>query len=300
VLSLRELERAAAILAREIVGHRIQQVVQTDETSVVLELYGAVRAAARREAIGWRAGSLSCDPERARVGALREAPERRAPAAALRAVPARAPARRARSRRRAARAASASSRCARAAPRAISRSCSRSSGARAISCVLDAGERIALTLRPLAETRPELAQGEPWQPPGRTLPRAGEDRFAAVADADYLEAIEAHYAERGRESERGDLRRRVAGALRKEAEVARAQAREGVARARERRGPRSARAPGRAAQERQGTVKRGDREVIVRDWDSGADGAHRARTVALAGREPRADLRPLIARACAR
>ena len=83
--------------------------------------------------------------------------------------------------------------------------------------MLDAEGRIALALRPLAETRPELAQGEPWQPPGRTLPRAGEDRFAAVSDADYLAAIEAHYAERGRASGEDELRRRVAGALRKEA-----------------------------------------------------------------------------------
>src|SRR5258706_11731937 len=67
MLSLRELERAAAILRREIVGHRIQQVVQPDATSVVLELYGGDGGARRRWLV------LSCDPQRARVGEPREA-----------------------------------------------------------------------------------------------------------------------------------------------------------------------------------------------------------------------------------
>ena len=69
MLSLRELERAAAILRREIVGHRIQQVAQPDATSVVLELYGAGEDENRRR---WL--TFSCDPERARVGAPSEAP----------------------------------------------------------------------------------------------------------------------------------------------------------------------------------------------------------------------------------
>src|SRR4029453_5624534 len=65
MLSLRELERAAAILRREIAGHRIQQATQTDAMTIVLELYGG---ALRRWLV------VSCDPERARVSALQEAP----------------------------------------------------------------------------------------------------------------------------------------------------------------------------------------------------------------------------------
>ena len=90
VLSLRELERAGCgILARDrrSAMPALAEVVQTDATSVALELYGAGR---RR----WL--TLSCDPERsARRRAARGAGERRRAAAALRAVPARAPARRA-------------------------------------------------------------------------------------------------------------------------------------------------------------------------------------------------------------
>src|SRR5882724_6980545 len=83
MLSLRELERAAAILRREIAGARIQQVVQPDATRVVLELFGGGEGASFAQRVeGERSPSagrrswltLSCDPERARVGALREAP----------------------------------------------------------------------------------------------------------------------------------------------------------------------------------------------------------------------------------
>src|SRR5262249_28650972 len=83
--------------------------------------------------------------------------------------------------------------------------------------VLEASGRIALALRPLAETRPELAQGQPWQPPARAVPRAGEAPFSPGSGPDYLEAVEAHYAERGAAAGEDEQRRRVAAALRKEA-----------------------------------------------------------------------------------
>src|SRR5262249_19317737 len=144
-------------------------------------------------------------------------------------------------------------------------------GTKGTRAVLGAEGRIALALRPLAETRPELAQGGLWQPPARTLPRAGEDRFAAVPDADYLEAIEAHYAARDLAAGAGELRRRAEAALRKAVtsldrkleKVARESA-SGEAAARLER-------LGELLKSAQGRVKRGDREVVVRDWDSGAD-----------------------------
>lgn len=264
MLSLRELERAAAILRREIVGHRIQQIVQPDATSVVLELYGGAEGRRR-----WLA--LSCDPERARVGAPSEAPGSGGASAPRFAQYLRAHLRGARvrevelldgERQLALRASGAEGDL--ALLLAIF-------GRKSNLVALDAEDRIALALRPLAETRPELAQGGPWQPPGRTLPRAGEDRFAAVRDADYLAAIEAHYAERGRASGEDELRRRVAGALRKEAkslerklekvarEIASAEAAAQLERT------------GELLKSAQGRVSRGDREVVVRDWDSGAD-----------------------------
>jgi predicted ribosome quality control (RQC) complex YloA/Tae2 family protein len=280
VLSLRELERAAAILRREIVGLRIQQVAQPDAMTVVLELYGggeaassAPRAEGERSRLGegrrrWLA--FSCDAERARVGAPHEAPSGGGSAprfaqylrAHLRGARVRDVALLDGERQLALRAHGAEGEL--TLLLAIF-------GRRSNLVVLDSEGRIALTLRPLTETRPELAQGEPWQPPGRTLLRAGEDRFADVPDADYLEAIETHYVERGRTSGEDDLRRRVAGALRKEAKslerklekVTRELASAEAAAALERRGELLKSAIDR--------VVRGDREVVVRDWDSEAD-----------------------------
>ncbi|TMA32938.1 MAG: DUF814 domain-containing protein [Deltaproteobacteria bacterium] len=269
MLSLRELERAAAILRREIAGHRIQQVVQPNATRVVLELFGGGERSPSAGRRCWL--TLSCDPERARVGALREAPSGDGSGAPRFAQYLRAHLRGARvrdielldgERQLALRA--------RGAEGDITLLLAIF-GRKSNLAVLDAEGRIALTLRPLAETRPELAQGEPWQPPSRTLPRAGEDRFAAVPDADYLAAIEAHYAERDRASGEGELRRRVASALHKEAKslerklekVARELASAGAAAQLER--------TGELLKSAQGRVKRGDREVMVRDWDSGAD-----------------------------
>jgi predicted ribosome quality control (RQC) complex YloA/Tae2 family protein len=266
MLSLRELERATAILQREIVGQRIQQVAQTDATSVVLELYGGAEGEGRRS---WLV--LSCDPERAYVGAPSEVPSGEGGPPPRFAQYLRAHLRGARvmgvdlldgERQLALRA--------RGAEGDLTLLLAIF-GRKSNLVVLDGEGRIALTLRALADTRPELAQGEPWQPPGRTLPRAGEDRFVAVADADYLAAIAAHYAERDRASGEDDLRRRVAGALRKEAkslerklekvarELASAEAAAGLER------------QGELLKSAQGRVKRGDREVVVRDWDSGDD-----------------------------
>ena len=262
MLSLRELERAVRILAREIVGHRIQQVVQSDATSVALEVYGEGR---RRWLV------LSCDAERARVGVLTEL------AAGGGAPPPRF-AQYLRAHLRGARVTAVELLGgerqlvlrARGADEDLSLLLAIF-GRKSNLVALDAGDRIALTLRPLAETRPELAQGGPWQPPGTTLPRVGEDRFAAVDDDAYLEAIEAHYAERERAGSEDDLRRRVAGALRKEVKslerklekVARELTSAEAATALERQGE--------LLKSAQGRVSRGDRDVVVRDWDSGAD-----------------------------
>ena len=50
-MSLRELERAVAILEREIIGHRVQAIVQPDDETLALTLYGEIGRASCRERV---------------------------------------------------------------------------------------------------------------------------------------------------------------------------------------------------------------------------------------------------------
>ena len=261
MLSLRELERAAGILAREIRGHRVQAVAQPDAHSVVLELYGGSEA-------GRRILRLCCDPERAHVGAPASM-GKNAPGDPPFAQYLRAHVRGARIRdvellggdRQ-------------LALRLEAREGALSLllaifGRRSNLVVLDGEERIVMTLRPLDETRPELAGGQPWRAPGRTLPRPGEDRFESVPDAEFLAALESHYGREDEAAGQSALHRRLETALRKELrsldrkldKTARELDKAEAAAQLERRGELLKSALGR--------VKRGDREVIVEDWDSG-------------------------------
>lgn len=99
-------------------------------------------------------------------------------------------------------------------------------GPRSNVYLLDRERRLLLSLRPLAETRRDLARGEPFRSPQTPPPPAGEDRFAAVSDDGLLGAIEAHYARIEAEGDRDALRRRLRQALKKQRDgIARKQAR---------------------------------------------------------------------------
>lgn len=265
MLSLRELERAAGILRRTARGHRVQAVSQPDATRVALELYAGGEGAAGRHVL-----LLVCDAEGARVGAPAEVP-RSAPGAPHLAQYLRA-------HLRGARLADAEILDG---DRQLALRFESGEGAQTLLLaifgrksnvlVLDAEQRVRMALRPLADTRPELSLGQPWQPPSRSLPTAGEDRFADTDDADYLAAIEAHYAARESAGAADDARRRVEAALRKEAksldrklgklerELADAEAASRLER------------QGELLKSALDRVKRGDREVLVRDWDGGAE-----------------------------
>ena len=68
MLSLRELERVCAWLDPALRGHRVQDVVQPDEYSVVLDVYGRSDDEASRRHI-----LLSCRPGSARVSSVARA-----------------------------------------------------------------------------------------------------------------------------------------------------------------------------------------------------------------------------------
>jgi len=264
MLSLVELQRVVRVLAPAITGQRLQQVAQPDAQSVVLTSYGAVPGAdARRCHL-----LMSADPDAARL-ALLAAPSRRLPKPPaftqyLRAhwLGARVAGVRLLGGDRVA-----ALDLEGAAGRA--RMLLQILGKRSNLYLLDADACLLAALRPLAATRPELAVGEPWHPPSSGPPRSGEDRFAARSDAELFAALERHYAQEASTSDHGRLRRRLEQALRKderrldrklaklEAELSAAREASGLGR------------QGELLKGALSRVRRGDREVTLRDPETG-------------------------------
>ena len=94
-------------------------------------------------------------------------------------------------------------------------------GSRSNVYLLDGNERLLLSLRPLTETRRDLARGEPWSSPPSDPPPPGADRFADVGRPELLCAIETHY-EQAEAGDEGDaLRRRLRQAVKKQGDTLR-------------------------------------------------------------------------------
>jgi predicted ribosome quality control (RQC) complex YloA/Tae2 family protein len=212
VLTLCELRRASRLLDATLRGQRVQAIAQPDATSVVLTTYGAPAegASARRQFL-----LLACRRTSARVALLESGRE------SLPSPPAFA---------QRLRALLASSRIVGVrlldedrqlgldleAPGAAYELRLQILPHRSNLYLLDAERRVLAALRPLAETRPELALGEPWRAPGSRAPSEGEDRFAGEPDERFLFAIEAHYAGVEHESDLAERRRTLEQALRRE------------------------------------------------------------------------------------
>jgi len=261
MLSLTELRRAARLLDAQISGHRVQAILQPDATSIGLTTYGG-GAAGRCHVL------LSCRPRCARVSRL-EAPPRSLPRPPAFAQYLRSHASGARvggvrllgdDRQLAVRL--------------------RTDegdfdlllailGARSNVYLLGADGSIVASLRPLAETRPELAIGDRWRAPESKAPGGDGDRFEAASDDRFLFEIEAAYADLERAGELDELKRRIERALQREAKSLDrklAKLEEGLEEARtasrlEREGELLKGALSR--------VKRGDAQVVVADFESG-------------------------------
>ncbi|MEZ4282005.1 MAG: NFACT RNA binding domain-containing protein [Myxococcota bacterium] len=93
-------------------------------------------------------------------------------------------------------------------------------GRRSNLYLLDAQGRLLQALRPLRETRSELALQQPYVDPASGPPRAGSDRFAGVGDDDLLAAIAAHYSGEQATSSTDDERRTLLAILEKERKAA--------------------------------------------------------------------------------
>jgi len=211
VLSLLELERAARILERDWTGARVEKLVQPDVWRLAIVLYAG----------GGQKGCLllCCRPGFARAALCERAP--RAPAtpppfAAFlrrRLVGGRLVGARARGGDR-------QLELAFEGPEGRVALLLSLLGRRSNLYALDADDRLLRALRPLEQTRAELAPGEPWSDPASGPPRAGEDRLAEVGDDTFLLRVEELYREAEEERGESDLARRLETALRKEARTA--------------------------------------------------------------------------------
>jgi predicted ribosome quality control (RQC) complex YloA/Tae2 family protein len=89
-------------------------------------------------------------------------------------------------------------------------------GARSNVYLLDSEDRIVHSVRPLEDTRRELATGSRWTDPEQHVRDAGVDRWAGVPDESYLESIEATYGRLETEKRIETLTRQIENVLGKE------------------------------------------------------------------------------------
>jgi predicted ribosome quality control (RQC) complex YloA/Tae2 family protein len=267
VLSLVELQRAASLLDADLRGHRIQGITQPSPRAVVLSTYGGgstERSGTKRHLL------FSCSPDFARVSELDRPP------AALKSPPAFSQFLRAHVMN----AEIVGFRLLNGDRQLGMRLRAREGdfeillavlGRRSNVVLLDSGGRIVATVRPLAETRSELALGDEWVSPASTAPTAGDDRFADVVDDEFLRAVESIYTEAERHGEHHRKQRETERVLRKEARA--------LDRKLEKMERSLADAEEAVGLEQQGEllksvlskVKRGDSRVVARDFASGED-----------------------------
>lgn len=211
MLSLAELEDALAALQEGWRGARLERVIQPAPDEVVLRLAGA----GGEETPGRLALLVSCRPGFARISALPRAPKAPpAPPSFAQFLKAHLEGGRLRDAElwhgdRMARL------------RFETREGSfvlllQILGPRSNLYVLDGRDRLLVSARPLAETRRDLTQGEPWRDPDSPPPARGESRFAGLEGVELLAGIERHYAGAQAQADSEGLRQRLQRALRKQ------------------------------------------------------------------------------------
>ena len=262
MMSLCELRRAVAILDRDCAGARLDKIVQPDARRVVLSLYRAGRGDAHL---------LFCiEPQSARLSMIASRP----------AAPPTPPGFAQLLRARLGGAHVVGARIVGGDRQAALRFEGEAGvfelllailGPRTNLHLLDAEGRVLGALRPLAETRRDLALGSPWKSPASKPPSEGEDRFAAEPDERFFATLEALAAAREGAQETDTLQRRIERALRRAlAAIERkvlllcGDAAAGDVAA-------ALRHQGELLKGAVGSIKRGAREVRVRDFASGEE-----------------------------
>jgi predicted ribosome quality control (RQC) complex YloA/Tae2 family protein len=219
VLSLAELRRVTRVLGERFTGHRLERCVESGDDSLVLVLYGRDQEGEPDAKSRKRLLRLSCRSEFAHVGEC----------AALPPAPQNPPAFVSWLRAHLSRARLVSARLLDG-DRQLALGFEAAEGRfdlllmvlghKSNLYALDADGRVMATLRPPADTRPELTVGGTYARPASAAPREGEDRFASVDDAALLAAIEDHYSAREAERETGDLIRQIRHVLKRESKGA--------------------------------------------------------------------------------
>jgi predicted ribosome quality control (RQC) complex YloA/Tae2 family protein len=206
MLSLTELQKAAAILDRMLQGAFLQRIVQVDAHRLVLLFHSPSLDVPVL---------LSCRPGFARTGVLTDFP--RAPATPpsfgqlLRSRLGRAPFGGA--------AAASDDRLLRIrlGPRDGCYELILSIlGARSNIYLVDGQGTLLHCMRPLSSTRKELSVGRPWTATSGRIASHGEDRWAQVPDGDYLRELECAYERLERQKEAEDIERRILSVLARE------------------------------------------------------------------------------------
>jgi predicted ribosome quality control (RQC) complex YloA/Tae2 family protein len=262
MLSFCELERAARILDSRIAGHRLQALTLPDGSSVVLTCYG--KEAGRQHV------RLSGRPGFARVSMCPRKPKGGAPAGAL-------------AQYLRAHVVGGTVRGVRIVgdDRQLAIDVGTEEGAftlllailgkRSNLYLLDGDECVVASMRPLSETRPELAAGDVWRTPSSKPPTRGEDRFEEESDDGFLEAVEAAYAESEDTAAGDSLRRELENVFRREG---RTLTRKLEKLDRELEAARSAENLERQGELLKGVlsqVRRGDSQVVARDYETGEE-----------------------------
>lgn len=210
------MRRAAEVIQRRWVGHRLERCVQPDGERVVLSLYGrSLETESESDRNKKVFLLLCCRPESARVAQVERLPK----------APPNPPA-------------------------FVSWLRSHMKGARLISSsllsddrilalrfethegefqiilallgvrsnlyVINAEGQVVALLRSAADTRAEIGMGDTFKPPGSGVPKIGVDRFAEASDAVLLEVIEGHYAGAESVSEDTALIREIRQTLKRE------------------------------------------------------------------------------------
>jgi predicted ribosome quality control (RQC) complex YloA/Tae2 family protein len=206
MLSLAELRRVVSVLDRRLEGFTLHRVVQADAYRLALLFHGGA---------GNEAVLLNCGPDSARISALPEVPP--APPVAhsfgqyLRAH----------LHRSAFGGISVPLRDRMAFIRLLTKEGSFELvlsilGARSNVYLLDSARNLVHSMRPLEDTRRELAVGAAWHDPPEGVRSEGIDRWCDLPDAGIPEAVETAYARLEAVREADALSRRMDAVLRKE------------------------------------------------------------------------------------